>query len=66
MPLVFTWPLHGEVYTEFQPLSVAGAIPGCSTSMNTTGYVTARCDMLARVQAACCCPQAYASAAVPL
>ena len=31
-----TTPLHGEVYTLFQPLSRAGVAPGSSTSVQTT------------------------------
>ena len=37
-----------------------------SMSMKTTGYVTCRSGMAASVHAACCCPHAYASRAVPL
>ena len=33
----FTFPLHGVVYTVFQPLSVAGPMPGISMSIQTTG-----------------------------
>src|ERR1700760_336131 len=33
----FTLPLHGVVYTVFQPLSVAGPVPGMSVSIPAPG-----------------------------